>query len=173
MPTTRKQLVARLGYGESAGDLDDFATFLEFEFPKSVERRLRRRRCRGSESGALDAGGERSGRVAVSPASHSSRPGVPRNECTPAGVVPSVLPWPIGRKRLGQAAVVCELQLTSWRVACVRGKRSRRPALKRVTPTGRPSQAAVTQSLLAMRQRRRVLRRGETRPLRLLTKSTR
>jgi hypothetical protein len=31
-------------------------------------------------SGALDAGGERSGRVAVSPASHSSRQGVPRTE---------------------------------------------------------------------------------------------
>jgi hypothetical protein len=42
-----------------------------------------------------------------------------------------------------------------------------------VTPTGRPSRAAVTPSLLAMRQQRRVPRRGETRQRRLLTKSTR
>jgi hypothetical protein len=42
-----------------------------------------------------------------------------------------------------------------------------------VTPTGRPSRAAVTRSLLARRPRRRGPRRGETRQHQLLTRSTR
>jgi hypothetical protein len=50
-----------------------------------------------SESSAVDAEGERPGRVAESPASHSSRPGVPRTDATPAGVIPSVFRRSSGR----------------------------------------------------------------------------
>jgi hypothetical protein len=43
----------------------------------------------GSTSRAVDAEGERPGRAAESPASHSSRPGAPRTDRTPAGVSPA------------------------------------------------------------------------------------
>jgi hypothetical protein len=52
-----------------------------------------------SESRALDAGGERSGRVAVSPASHSSR-GVPYwGARLPSAVTHSVHPWSTDARR--------------------------------------------------------------------------
>jgi hypothetical protein len=173
MPTTRQQLVARLGYGEAWA----ISTTLRLFWSSSSPNR--------SKGDYVDEG------VEVPKAGRATReardPVVSR--CLPPPIPPgrefletSALPRKLSRvsshgqsdaNAWAKTAVVCELQLTSCRVACVRGARSRRPALKRVTPTGRPSQAAVTQSLLAMRQRRRVLRRGETRQLRLLTKSTR
>ena len=80
----RKRLVTRLGLGEcaGAGDLEPNEP-CDFLWSKSSGKHGRSKRE-----------GERPGRVAESPAFHSSRSGVPDNwEETPSGVAHIVLQW--------------------------------------------------------------------------------